>query len=394
MTYCRLLLSLAWAGVLFSFTLPGCSCRSESEEEADPDAPWSEENLPALVDAAELKETDVLPHTKGPITPGRNYLYCATFQLAWNEFCDEFTQGPILLEGSPEMAEFLNQREVEKGILSEDSYLAMAGKFSEGIVDEIRAEMKTKFPDAAPVMLEDLNASGESALVAYSYLHKSLPFREEFDDLKARVFHSQDGDVRVTTFGVEDFKWKSPRYAALNKQVTILDYVSDDDFVLRLNTTLRDEELVLAKIMPAESLDATITAVTRRIENPLGASFSSDLKPKETLAVPVVKVGVRRDYSELLGRHSQNPGFEAYFVSYAQQATRFRLDATGARVESEAAYAEKTPEIPHLRPQPKPRQFIFDKPFLIYLRQLDAEVPYFALWVETAEVMEAIRSEE
>jgi hypothetical protein len=388
MVHFRWLPCLACVGLLtlLALTAPGCNCRSDGE--ADPDAPWSEANLPSLVDAAELKETDVLPHAKGPITPGRNYLCCATFQLAWNQFEDEFTKGPILLEGSPEMAGFLNQREVEKGILSEDSYLAMAGRFSDGIVDDIRTQMNKRFPSAQSVMLKDLEKDADStALIAYAFLQKSLPFKEKFEDVRPIVFRSKEADVSVRSFGVEKFKPGSEEHAPLGKQVTILDYVGDDDFILELNTTLPDEELVLAKVSPGQSLDATVAAVLRRIEEPLGQSFASGLERDEELAVPVVSLGIRRNYKELLDLYLLNPGFEEYFVAYAQQATQFRLDATGAKLKSEAAVEPvKTAAM-----ESTPRRLVFDKPFLVLLRESDADAPYFALWVETPEVMEPIR---
>ena len=39
-------------------------------------------------------------------------------------------------------------------------------------------------------------------------------------------------------------------------------------------------------------------------------------------------------------------------------------------------------------PPPKPRHFVFDRPFLVWLKQRDGDAPYFALWVENAELME------
>ncbi|NQT38716.1 MAG: hypothetical protein HQ581_14560 [Planctomycetes bacterium] len=380
----RLVKGVACAGVLIVLTAPGCQCGHENA---------ADDKLPEMVDAKDLAETDVLPHAQGPVTPGRNYLYCATFQLAWNEFADEILGEPIKLEGSPPMAEMLNAREVGREILSEDSYVAMAGKASDGIIEKIRAEVQRKFSGTESRMLDDVEdelEGDDTALIAYAYLQKSLPFAEKFDDLQAIDFRARSGEVGVAAFGLKDFKWKSPRYAALGKQVTILDYVDDDDFILRLNTASGNEKLVLAKIPPAESLAATIAAVKRRIENPAGGdSFSSRLRKGETLAVPVVSVGVRRNFTELLGRYFQNPGWEEYFVFYAQQGIRFRLDATGARVESEAAFVAATAKEPERKAEP--RQLVFDKPFLILLEEADSDQPYFALWVETAEVLEKSR---
>ena len=42
----------------------------------------------------------------------------------------------------------------------------------------------------------------------------------------------------------------------------------------------------------------------------------------------------------------------------------------------------------------RPRQFIFDGPFLIYLKQQSSDVPYFAMWIETAEVLEKAEPRE
>ena len=37
-----------------------------------------------------------------------------------------------------------------------------------------------------------------------------------------------------------------------------------------------------------------------------------------------------------------------------------------------------------------PRHFVFDKSFLLYLKQKDSDAPYFAMWIETAEVLEKL----
>jgi hypothetical protein len=38
---------------------------------------------PPLVDSSSLPDTIVTPHMEQPIVPGKNILYCSTFQLAW-----------------------------------------------------------------------------------------------------------------------------------------------------------------------------------------------------------------------------------------------------------------------------------------------------------------------
>ena len=34
------------------------------------------------------------------------------------------------------------------------------------------------------------------------------------------------------------------------------------------------------------------------------------------------------------------------------------------------------------------KRIVFDKPFLLYLKERESDTPYFAVWIETAEVLE------
>ena len=68
----------------------------------------------------------------------------------------------------------------------------------------------------------------------------------------------------------------------------------------------------------------------------------------------------------------------------ALQNIRFELNEKGARLRSESHMAIGCAA----SPEPEaPRMMIFDKPFLVMLARQDAQVPYFALWVENAELM-------
>lgn len=65
------------------------------------------------------------------------------------------------------------------------------------------------------------------------------------------------------------------------------------------------------------------------------------------------------------------------------QSVRFRLDEYGAILKSQAAGVVKCA----VKQRKKPRQFVFDKPFLILLERKGAGQPYFALWVDNAELL-------
>ena len=40
---------------------------------------------------------------------------------------------------------------------------------------------------------------------------------------------------------------------------------------------------------------------------------------------------------------------------------------------------------------PKPRRFVFDKPFLLYLKESQADEPYLVMWIANAEFMERVK---
>ena len=358
-------------GCLALGCLTGCSGR---------ESPPRTEELPPLAAAGELPDTDVVPHTGGPITRGRNYLYCGTFQLAWNEMQQQIVKAPIQLEENPPMVDFLNKGQFQKSDLSAESYLAMAGRVQDGIVEDIRQAMAQKFPSAD---MEVPKPQKETVFYAYAYLEKALAFREAFDRLSAPLlFHSGDEESRVASFGFREFEVSSARDQQIEKQVTILDYRSDDDFILVLNTTSERDQIVLAKIQPQGTLQETIAVVQARIQQSPLEEWNRSVHSSESLVVPIISVGVERQYMELIDRDLQNRGWEGWAVAEARQGIRFRLDEYGARLESDSSLEFKSAI------SPQPRQFVFDGPFLIYLKEESSQRPYFALWVETPEVLE------
>ncbi len=63
----------------------------------------------------------------------------------------------------------------------------------------------------------------------------------------------------------------------------------------------------------------------------------------------------------------------------ARQEISFCLDKSGAAVKSQMeGYASGIPE-----------HFVFDRPFLVYMKKRGAEMPYFVMWVDNAELLHA-----
>lgn len=179
--------------ILLSLLFAGCGGNRERPVDRTP-----------LASAENFKETDILPYSQGPITAGRNYVYCATFQIAWEEMQKTIASGPIKLKDDPELAVMLNEHPFDRSNLAADSYLAMGGKIEQGIVPNIRQAMQKKFPDATLAVPDPPIKAG---FYVYAYLTKAVEFQEAFDRLeKPILFESKGLTTGVTAFGVEEFK--------------------------------------------------------------------------------------------------------------------------------------------------------------------------------------------
>ena len=127
--------------------------------------------------------------------------------------------------------------------------------------------------------------------------------------------------------------------------------------------------------------------MSKRIAHPNSQHKEHRFLATESLVVPKLTLSVSRSYSELVGR---DVGGTNLHISSALQVIKFRLDETGLIVESEAVNIFDDEPSPASRPGK--RRFVFDRPFLIYLSERNADQPYFAAWIENAALMTPVSS--
>lgn len=348
--------------LLAALLVAGCSRRDETG--------------PAAVQARadELPGTVVTPHLEEPIDGTKNVLWCATFQLAWNELCD-LAGGDIHMADEPPMVAALNKRAATEADLDPNSFVAMAGIVGEGILERIREALAERFHGTAEPQLVPAEGSlPPDWWVAYAYLLKHLPFESAFTRFDRPL---RFAGKSVAQFGILGYSPGEADKEAMARQVDVLSYASEDDFVIELKTRSTEDRLILAKVTPAATLAETVEAVRGRIQ---GAA-ASKIEQSDILAIPVFDFSVLREYSELYRRGivAKDPRVHGTDIWLALQRIRFRLDETGAVLESEALLLGAAAE--------SPRFLIFNKPFLVLLERRGASGPYFALWVANAELM-------
>jgi hypothetical protein len=346
--------------------------------------PAADESFPAEVAADKLRATDVTAHLQAPLAVSRNAIYCATFQIAWDELRNQY--GNLQVEGSPAIAAGLNDDSFSRKSLAAEAYVALAGLVRDGICEKIAEEMDRKFPSVSP----SVRTSSELEIVAYAFLQKNLPFETRFDFLsQPLVFHSAAGAVPVKNFGFKVLESANAPREALSSQVRVLHYATDEEFVLQLKP--KHDVIVLAKVAPAATLSDTLRNVKALIRDGAKQVAYPNLQDKDELRIPRLTFNIAREYHELIDKHIANiANGEAWFKE-ARQSVRMLLNESGARIESEVVVGPVSNG--HSTPPPPPvsRHFVFDKPFLLYVKQSDADQPYLVVWVSNPEIMYPIR---
>ena len=326
-------------------------------------------------DSKDFPNTIITSHLEEKIVPGKNIIYCSTFQLAWNELRDDIIKEDIRLADEPPMVRILNKKLTTKADISEDCYLAMAGFGKDNILAKINQALTSKFKDQAPTVVEQ--AFMPDSILAYAFLLKDLKFPTPFERLNKPVgFQSGSRTVKVIAFGIREYRPRKRNHTKLAKQVHILACSGEEwpqQVIVRLTSKSPKDEIILAKVKAGETLLETIHSVERTIEN----GYAQLLQYDDTLQIPKVDFDIKHSYSELLEKPFLNESFTGYSIIKARQDIRFRLNEKGAMLKSEA----------RIRAECIPKRLIFDKPFLLYLKEKQAKYPYLAIWVDNPEIL-------
>ena len=345
------------------------------------DASYSPDDGPVLrVDSKKLSRTEISSHMEAPLTSGNNILYCSTFQIAWNEL-KSLLGGDVKLKDAPPMVRFLNNSLSTKDDIAESDYLAMVGLAGKGILQKVNLALKEKFNgEISPIEVTFQQADD---ILAFAFLFKNLTFKKHFETLSKPVyFASNTGSARTKAFGISEYSHENGHHLKMAKQIKVVDYKNDNNFIITLKPSQPQDEIVLAKMEPRETLLATLKSVMSRI----ATEESECLGDGDTLQIPKLNFDVRHSYDELLGKDSLNKGHKHQFIMIALQMIRFRLNERGALLKS-YAWIVPSSNGGDTEHEHQPKKLIFDRPFLIYLKEKGAKYPYFALWVDNPELL-------
>lgn len=331
--------------------------------------------------SSELKYTAILPTLNSPAAQNRNLIWCSSFQLAWNEFKNDIVQEPILLSSSQNLADLLNHAPQSKQDILDGDYYARAGFIKDNIIGTIQREMLQKFPGEPVPAFDD--AASDTAIIAYAFIAANVRFKiPYFENDKEMLFTDSTGkQTPVTSFGIREED--DYAYYPLRRQIHILFNQHDSNYKLTecaidLYKDSSPNQIVLAMVEPKETLTETLAYIDEQHQKNLEKDYEAEFGPNDVLLVPNLFWKITHSFDELEGNTIANPKYQGMPIAKAMQVIQFRLDRSGAEIKSESK----------LYCKPGPTYYVFDRPFLIYIKKRDANYPFFVMWVDNAELLE------
>jgi hypothetical protein len=335
-----------------------------------------------------LNQTSIVPTLDSPCPKNKNVIWCSSFQLAWNRMKEDVIGEPVKVVGAEDLAARLNSAEQTQDDLESDSFYAAAGRIKQGIINKIQKDMAAKFPKHS---VPDFSAFTNipEGILAYAYLTANVPFKYPYRQVEGEfIFTDSNGvETNVGAFGI----WGHETiYKRIREQAEIL-YINEDrneqnpnhrykEFVIDLCKHSKPYQVVAAMVEPKDSLAQTLNYIHNQI-----ADFKQTdnrekmhlLSSVDILIVPEMFWKIDHRFDELIDKIvvNANPPMP---ILEAKQTIKFKLDRYGAVLESEATVAASA----------VPRNFIFNRPFLVYMKKRGCDQPFFVMWVDNAELLD------
>ncbi|MCP4263054.1 MAG: hypothetical protein GY774_36905 [Planctomycetes bacterium] len=327
--------------------------------------------------SSSLEQTSIVSTLDSPCPKKNNLIWCSSFQLAWNRIKEDVVGEPVEVVGAEELAVRLNSAKQTSDDLESDSFYAAAGRINQGIVGRIKKDMAAKFPAHSVPDFSGF-ANVPEGILAYSYLIANVPFKYPYRQVRDEFIFTDSNGVKtnVGAFGV----WKyGSQHRKIREQAEILFF--QGGFAIDLCRHSQPYQVVVAMVKPKESLAQTLSYIRNQIADFKQTDNYEQMRFLDSgadLMVPEMFWEIDHGFDELIGKIAANAD-PSMPILEAKQGIKFRLDRYGASVESDFMSI--------FGATARPKEFKFNRPFLVYMKKRDSEQPFFVMWVDNAELL-------
>jgi hypothetical protein len=328
--------------------------------------------------------TDVVLHPGAATVRGRNLLWCATTQRAWDALADEVQRlsgkGPDLRLGPPageDLVAAMNRREFPHGDLDAASCVVESGLAGTGVVARFLERVRA----LGGAFALDLSGVRPDEIVALAYLRKDLPFAQPFL-VHEGAMAFDGGASHVAAFGMAS-DGTGPAQGAMLAQLRLHDARADgddpdrepDEFALELRPRADGDRIVLGRIAPPSTLVEGWRRMAALLARP-----ETRLDAHTALWIPKIDFAATHRFRELEGALVLDapPAVPPTKVRDVREVLEFTLSEEGARLV--AAVVMATNNTVGIQPGPRVRRLMFDRPFLLAMVRDGAATPYFLAW--------------
>ena len=301
--------------------------------------------------------------TVKPYKPFEDF-YTPAFQLIWNDFSDKLVKHKVeFVDGNPPFADNLNKKRLTEDMLLPEDYYKIIAPQTYDTKHTIEKAIKDKFNETSKLLdsFKWFKEDDGYSKILYCMFKKNIYFEQEFEHLNS--FHFNNSEKNYKYFGVKSNQSK------LGQMVKPLYYKDENDFAVKLCTKSGDEIILQTLQDDKPVFDYWDNLYNEYLKTNKKIVFC----PKDELAVPEIKYSQMLNYRELCRHKIKNSD---YIITQAIEAVDFKLNAKGAELRNEAGMGVGTTSVIHSS------LYIFNKPFILFLRSKDANVPYFALKIK------------
>lgn len=298
-----------------------------------------------------------------------NRLWVGTFNLVWNDLMDK-VGGKIEFEGAnSELANELNKKTFTKEQLSENSYYTACGEASEKLKEKIAKGIEEKFGEESAV-LDRIEWDDPNGYVLYAMLQKKFTFLKPFSTVVGNISFN-GSEEKFKTFGITVSTASEAR-----PNVKILFYDGEESFAVKLKTNEGEEVILYKTAGEGKSFAENYQELLKKNDVYTG---NREFTENDILKIPFIEVHDEINYDDLCGKEIKGGGI---YIKQALQTIDFELNNYGGSVKSEAVIDATERAVAF-----DIRNMIFDSDFIIYLKEEEKEQPYFALKVDTVDIL-------
>ena len=277
-----------------------------------------------------------------------NNLWVGTLDLAWKDLENKIGKQKIEFDEDIKIANELNESKFTKEMLDENDY-------------EINVER---------TMTNGYKIDAK--------LNKNLNFLEVFDNFKDYNFTFGEGKEPVRYFGINNASLET-----MNKNVEILFYnkisesnLNSNDFCIKLKTKEGDE-IILYRTNDNKNFDEYYNDIKEKSSSYTGMK---EFREDDELRIPYINLEGMISYDELYGKGIKNSkGLIMYDVI---QNVNFSLNERGCNLSSKSTMVTE-----YLGMGLDPKYCYFQDKFIVFMKEANSEMPYFALKVDNDDIL-------